>query len=434
MEIKTVKQSGVPECGNLSSKMSRKIFGGLGMVLGFVLSTYPATVSHAAFKDSPKALVDQAWQVVQRNYVDRTFNHQDWLKVRSQYLQPAYPSKASAYSAIENMMGSLGDPYTRFLTPEALKDLTDNVSGEFVGVGLTVSLDPQTKEWIVEKAFDESPAAVAGLQPQDAILSLNGKATSSINPANAAPYLVGTVGSKVAVQVRRGKQNLKYELVREAINLNPLTYQTRSSKAGQVGYIRLPIFTTKSAASMQNALKTLESQKVSGYLLDLRGNPGGILDAGIAIARMWLPEGTVVSVQEKDNPRQAVTANHQDLTTKPLVILVDKESASASEVLSAALQDNKRAVLVGQNTFGKGLVQSFEPLNDNSGVLVTIAKYFTPKGQNIHKIGIAPDISVESAGTQPSTDGSDLQYQTALEALAQVIQRQGLSKKPRGSQ
>jgi carboxyl-terminal processing protease len=405
---------------------SRKVLSSL--VLGLVLSICVTTKGDAAFKDSPKALVDQAWQIIQRNYVDRTFNHQDWTKLRSKYLQSSYTSKESAYRAIQGMLDSLGDPYTRFLTPDALKELTQNVSGEFVGVGLTVSRDPKTRQWVVEKAFPESPAATAGLQPQDIIVSLNGKATSAIEPANAAPYLVGPVGSKVAVQVRRQQKNLQFSLVREAINLNPLTYQTLATRIGKVGYIRLPIFTTKSAASMQNALKTLESQQVSGYLLDLRGNPGGILDAGIAIAQMWLSQGTVVSVQEKDNPRQTVTADRQSLTAKPLVVLVDRESASASEVLSAALQDNKRAVLVGTTTLGKGLVQSFEPLNDNSGVLVTIAKYFTPKGQNIHKTGIKPDISVESSGGEIGVGESDRQYQTALTALGQLMQRKAPSK------
>jgi carboxyl-terminal processing protease len=409
----------------LSSK-PRKVLSSL--VLGLVLSVCATTRGDAAFKDSPKSLVDQAWQIVQRNYVDRTFNHQDWTKLRSKYLQSSYTSKESAYRAINGMLESLGDPYTRFLTPEALKELTQNVSGEFVGVGLTVSRDPKTREWIVEKAFPESPAATAGLQPQDVIVSLNGKATSAIEPANATPYLVGPVGSKVAVQVRRQKQTLQFSLVREAINLNPLTYQTLSTKIGKVGYIRLPIFTTKSAASMQSALKTLESQQVAGYLLDLRGNPGGILDAGIAIAEMWLSQGIVVSVQERDNPRQTVKANHPSLTAKPLVVLVDRESASASEVLSAALQDNKRAVLVGTTTLGKGLVQSFEPLNDNSGVLVTIAKYFTPKGQNIHKTGINPNILVESSGGEIGAKEDDRQYQTALTALDQLIQRKVPSK------
>jgi carboxyl-terminal processing protease len=395
----------------------------ISILLGLLLLSSLAPPSNATLKDSPKALVDQAWQIVQHNYVDRSFNHQDWIAVRTRLLKPNYPSTATAYSAIETMMGSLGDPYTRFLTPEALKELTQNVSGDFVGVGLTVSLDPTTREWVVEKAFDESPAAIAGLKTQDIVVSLNGKPTPTIEPSKAGPYLVGAVGSKISVQVRRGKETLSYTLVREHINLNPLTYKTIAVKAGKIGYIRLPIFTTKSTDSMQTAIKILESQQVAGYILDLRGNPGGVLDAGIAIARMWIPDGTIVSVKERNNPQETVSANHQALTAKPLVVLVNNESASASEILGAALQDNKRAVLVGTTTFGKGLVQSFEPLNDNSGVVVTIAKYFTPNGQNIHKVGIKPNVSVEATVEEPSTGEGDRQYQTALETLAQAIGR-----------
>jgi carboxyl-terminal processing protease len=396
----------------------------LGLGLALLLTVYPTTASNAVLKDSPKALVDQAWQTVQRNYVDRTFNQQDWIKVRSQYLQPVYPTKESAYRAITAMLDSLGDSYTRFLTPDALKDLTQNMSGEFVGVGLTVSLDAKTREWVVEKAFDESPAALAGLKPKDVIVSINGKATPSIDPSKAAPYLIGPVGSKLTVQARRGKETLKHELVREPINLNPLTYKALPDKSGTIGYIRLPIFTTKSIKSMQTALKTLESQKAVGYLLDLRGNPGGVLDAGIAIARMWVAKGTIVSVQERNLPRQTVAATNQALTTRPLVVLVDRESASASEVLAAALQDNKRAVLVGKVTFGKGLVQSFEPLSDSSGVLVTIAKYFTPSGKNIHKIGITPDVVAEAT----SKTSVDSQYQVGLKTLEQLLARSPIKK------
>jgi carboxyl-terminal processing protease len=212
--------------------------------------------------------------------------------------------------------------------------------------------------------------------------------------------------------------------VREPINLNPLTYKAVPGKGRTIGYIRLPIFTTKSIQSMQKALKALESQKAAGYMLDLRGNPGGVLDAGIAIARMWLAKGTIVSVQERNLPRETVTAANQALTTRPLVVLVDQESASASEVLAAALQDNKRAVLVGKVTFGKGLVQSFEPLNDNSGVLVTVAKYFTPSGKNIHKIGITPDITAE-ASAQPSGDS---QYEVGIKTLEQLLARPSIKK------
>ncbi len=377
--------------------------------------------AQAALTDSPKMLVDQAWQIVQRNYVDRTFNQQDWTAVRQQYLDAAYPSKAAAFTAIQRMLTSLQDPYTRFLSPAELKDLTQNVSGGFIGVGLTVTIDPQTREWIVEEAFPESPAANAGIQAQDIIVSLNNKPTATIRPEEATPYLVGPVGSKLTVQVRRQQQQITHELVREQINLNPLTYRAIKTTTGTIGYIRLPVFTTKSAAAMQTALTDLEAQGVGGYLLDLRGNPGGVLEASVQIAEQLLNTGTIVLIQERDRPQEKLQANGRALTQRPLVVLVDQDSASASEVLAAALQDNHRAAIVGTQTFGKGLVQSFEPLAEGAGVLVTIARYLTPRGQTIHQTGIQPDVPVNATGTDQSTAATDPQYLTALRTLNRII-------------
>jgi carboxyl-terminal processing protease len=291
-----------------------------------------------------------------------------------------------------------------------------------VGVGLTVSLDPNSREWIVEDIFAESPAANAGVKKKDVIVSLNGKPTPQINPATAAPYLIGPAGSKLSVQVRRGTQKLTYTLVRENINLNPLTFQAQQTQGGKVGYIRLPVFTTKSPQAMDKAIKSLESQGAVGYILDLRGNPGGVLDAGIEIAQDWISRGLLVSVKDRSHPQTPFRASRQALTNRPLVALIDNVSASASEVVAGALQDQKRATLVGTKTFGKGTVQEFLPLSDGSGVLVTIAKYFTPKGRDIHKSGITPDVVVEQSSSRQSADpplplAQDQQYQKALNIL-----------------
>lgn len=385
------------------------------------------------FANSPKALVDQAWQIVNRSFVDASFNRQDWRAVRQKLLQQNYSSKAEAYQTIRTMLASLNDQYTRFLTPEELKALADNITGEFVGVGLTVSLDPASREWVVENIFAESPAANAGLQKQDVVVSLNGKPTPQIDPATAAPYLIGPVGSKLTVQLRRGTQKLSYTLVRENINLNPLTFHTQQTQVGKIGYINLPIFTTKSAQAMDRAIQSLEKQGVVGYILDLRGNPGGVLDAGIEIAQDWISQGVLVSVKDRDHPQLPIQAKRPALTKRPLVTLVNQESASASEVVAGALQDQKRATVVGTKTFGKGMIQEFLPLNDGSGILVTIAKYFTPKGRNIDKLGITPDIVVESSTNQKSKSrppgADDPQYQRALKTLlSQVKATKGKSK------
>lgn len=377
------------------------------------------------FENSPKALVDQAWQIINHSYVDATFNRQDWPAVRRKFLQQNYTSKAEAYQTIRRMLASLNDHYTRFLTPEELKALADNITGEFVGIGVTVSLDPKSREWVVENVFAESPAANAGVQQQDVVVSLNGKPTPQIDPATAAPYLFGPVGSKLTIQLRRGKQNLSHTLVRESINLNPLTFHIQQTQVGKVGYLYLPIFSTKSAQAMDKAIQSLEQQGVVGYILDLRGNPGGVLDAGLEIAQDWISRGVLVSVKDRDHPQLPIQARRPALTQRPLVALVDQDSASASEIVAAALQDQKRATVIGTKTFGKGMVQEFLPLSDGSGILVTIAKYFTPKGRNIDKSGITPDIVVESSIKQklgPKLPGTeDQQYQRALKTLlAQV--------------
>ena len=383
----------------------------------------------AELKDNPKRLVDEAWQIVYRSFVDRTFNQRDWLVVRQDYLKRTYTTKEQAYGAVQEMLKQLEDPYTSFLPPQNIKDLVDNVSGGFIGVGLSVGIEPRTREWVVVNPLVGSPAEVAGIQPRDVVVSINGKATADIKASQTSQYIIGPVGSKVLLQVRRSGQTVNYELVREQIDLNPVTYQVQPTSQGKIGYIRLPVFTTKSIKAMRAALQSLEQQQVQGYVLDMRGNPGGVFDAGIEIARMWLGQRKLISVVKLKDKEEKYTAKGRALTTKPLQVLVDSESASASEVVAAALQDHGRATLVGMTTFGKGVVQSLENLADGSGVVVTIAKYYTPKGQDIHKIGITPDVIVavppsrrSRRTAQPTLPpATDLQYDRALKNLLSTL-------------
>jgi carboxyl-terminal processing protease len=381
-------------------------FLAIALVLLPTLAVFQGNRSSANLSDSPKAIIDEAWQLVQKEYVDRSFNGQDWQAVRQDYLDRDYSSQKAAYEAVNKMVNSLEDEYTRFLPPQALKDLVSNVSGEFIGVGVTVSLDPKTREWIVVEPFIDSPAATAGIQPQDIILSINSTPTSEINPSQAAPYLIGPVGSKLKLRVRRLDKEQDYELIREQINLNPLTFKVQNTPKGKLGYIRLPVFTSKSPAAMKTAIETLEGQGVQGYVLDLRGNPGGVLDAGIAIARMWIDQGRLMSLTTGDGKTEIYDGDRTGLTTKPVQVLVDKKSASASEVLAGAIQDNQRGILVGEQTFGKGVVQSLEKLGKEAGLVITVAQYFTPSGKNIHKKGIKPDQSISPSIAPPENANS----------------------------
>ncbi|WP_299413947.1 S41 family peptidase [Acaryochloris sp. IP29b_bin.148] len=402
------------------------------MGIGLAIATPILTLSTAEAKleNSHKALVDQAWQIVQEEYVDRTFNQQDWQQVRQDYLSRSYTSKRQAYVAVSNMLRQLQDPYTRFLPPDGIKSLVDNVSGGFIGVGITVSLDPLTKEWQVVETVTGSPAAAAGIQPQDIVVSINGTPTSEIDPRQANEYIIGAVGSKVTVQIRRGQEFSRYKLVREQIDVNPLVYEVQETTAGNVGYIRMPAFTTKSAQAMKSALTDLEKQDVKGYVLDLRQNPGGVFEASIDIARMWMGKNRLISSVDEKGEKQEFVAYGPVLTNKPLVILVDEKSASASEVLAAALQDHKRAKLVGTPTFGKGVVQVLKSLEDGSGLVVTVAKYYTPKGKNINQLGVKPDIFVKGEDGKPFQPQSgqvlppqsDPQYARGLKVLTKNLE------------
>jgi carboxyl-terminal processing protease len=387
--------------------------------------------SKAFFQESPKELIDEVWQLIDRNFVDATFNHVDWEAVRTEYLERDYTNQEEAYVAVREMLGKLEDPYTRFMDPEEFRSMQIDTSGELTGVGIQISQDDETKEIVVVAPIEDTPAFDAGIRPQDVILAIDGEPTEGMELNDAVSKIRGVEGSEVTLTIRRGTQELEVPLVRARIEIHPVRYDVQAGPDGQVGYIRLNQFSANAAEEMSAAIEDLESQGVTGYILDLRSNPGGLLYSSIDIARMWLDTGTIVSTVNRQGVVDEETANDRALTDKPLVVLVDGGSASASEILSGALRDNERAVLVGTRTFGKGLVQSVRSLGDGSGVAITVAKYLTPNGTDINKHGIDPDISVELTDEQReelSTDRdaigteADPQFAEALRALSVEIQ------------
>ena len=387
--------------------------------------------SKAFFQESPKELIDEVWQLIDRNFVDATFNHVDWEAVRTEYLERDYTNQEEAYVAVREMLGKLEDPYTRFMDPEEFRSMQIDTSGELTGVGIQISQDDETKEIVVVAPIEDTPAFDAGIRPQDVILAIDGEPTEGMELNDAVSKIRGVEGSEVTLTIRRGTQELEVPLVRARIEIHPVRYDVQAGPDGQVGYIRLNQFSANAAEVMSAAIEDLESQGVTGYILDLRSNPGGLLYSSIDIARMWLDTGTIVSTVNRQGVVDEETANDRALTDKPLVVLVDGGSASASEILSGALRDNERAVLVGTRTFGKGLVQSVRSLGDGSGVAITVAKYLTPNGTDINKHGIDPDISVELTDEQReelSTNRdaigteADPQFAEALRALSVEIQ------------
>lgn len=386
--------------------------------------------SKAFFEESPKELVDEVWQLIDRSYVDATFNQVDWQAVRTEYLERSYSGREEAYVAIREMLERLEDPYTRFMDPEEFRNMQIDTSGELTGVGIQISQDEETDEIIVVSPIEDTPAFEAGIRSQDVITAIDGVSTEGMDLSDAVSKIRGPVGSTVVLTIQREDRSLDFEISRARIEIHPVRFSYKESDEGGIGYIRLTQFSANAADEMQEAIETLEEQDVTGYILDLRSNPGGLLYSSIDIARMWLEDGTIVTTVNRQGVIDEESANSGALTDRPLVVMVDGGSASASEILSGALQDNDRAVLVGTRTFGKGLVQSVRSLADGSGVAVTVAKYLTPSGRDINKQGIEPDVEVELSEDQREAlsqardligTPEDPQYAEALEILTEEI-------------
>lgn len=366
-------------------------------------------------------LVTEVWRIVNHAYLDGTFNHQNWAALRKKALEKPLNDSSAAYAAIQTMLQSLDDPFTRFLDREQYRSLQVNTSGELTGVGLQIALNPETGTLEVVSPIAGSPAEKAGMKPHDRILKIEGFSTEKLTLDEAAAKMRGPIGSSVTLLIERDGGELEIQLVRDRIALNPVVAELHSSPQGiPLGYIRLTQFNANASAELARAISSLEKKGADAYILDLRNNPGGLLQAGIEIARLWLDSGTIVYTVNRQGIQGSFDAFGPALTKDPLVVLVNQGTASASEILAGALQDNHRASLVGETTFGKGLIQSLFELSDGSGLAVTIAKYETPNHRDINKLGIHPDKVIPSVNITRQQIGTeaDLQYQAAVDILA----------------
>jgi carboxyl-terminal processing protease len=401
--------------------MDKKVWRRGFSLLMAVWLAWGTIIQPATALTEEQKLISEVWRIVNRNYLDETFNHQNWATVRQKALEKPLKTQEAAYGAIQNMLKSLDDPFTRFLDPEQYRSLQVNTSGELTGVGLQIALDSQTGSLEVVAPIAGSPADKAGIRPRDRILKIEGVSTENLTLDEAAAKMRGPIGSFVTLLIERGgTEEKEVKVIRDRIALNPVVSELRPTPQGtSIGYLRLTQFNANASMELAHAINNLEKKGASGYILDLRNNPGGLLQAGIEIARLWLDSGTVVYTVNRQGIQGNFEAFGPALTSDPLVILVNQGTASASEILAGALQDNGRAQLVGETTFGKGLIQSLFELSDGSGLAVTIAKYETPQHRDINKLGIKPDklipqdaITREQIGTE-----ADQQYQAAVEVL-----------------
>ncbi|MBE9189432.1 PDZ domain-containing protein [Gloeocapsopsis crepidinum LEGE 06123] len=400
--------------------MYKKVFQiGLLAILPILLAV-TCWVQPAAALTEEQKLVSEAWRMVNRVYLDDTFNHQNWSMLRLKTLKQPLKDREAAYEAIQKMLATLDDPFTRFLKPEQYRSLQVNTSGELTGVGLQIALEPKTGQLEVVAPIAGSPAEKAGIRPHDRILAIDGVLTTELTLDESAARMRGPAGSKVSLVLQHPptEESTEIQLVRSRIELNPVVAELRNvTEALKIGYLRLTQFNANATMELAHAIANLEKQGANAYILDLRNNPGGLLQAGIEIARLWLDEGTIVYTVNRQGIQGSFEAFGSAITTDPLVVLVNQGTASASEILAGALQDNGRAQIIGETTFGKGLIQSLFNLSDGSGLAVTVAKYETPQHRDINKLGITPDLVVlqDPITREKIATEADQQYLAAVE-------------------
>lgn len=318
----------------------------------------------------------------------------------------------------KGMLSGLGDPYSEYYTGEEYKQIMESTSGAYCGIGATLSQNQEDGSCTVVNTFAGSPAAEGGLLEGDIIYKVEDIEVTGMDLSRIVSYVKGEEGTKVKLTILRDGKEQEVTLERRTIEISTVTYEM---KENQIGYIRLSEFDEVSTSQFKAALEDLESQGMKGLVVDLRNNPGGMLTVVVEILDMFLPEGTVVYTEDKYGKRQDYTASANVVTEVPMTVLVNGYSASASEIFAGAIKDYGRGTLVGTTTYGKGIVQRIMNLQDGSAIKLTVAGYFTPKGNNIHGKGVEPDVEIEltEENTAPDESGNarDPQLEKALELL-----------------
>jgi carboxyl-terminal processing protease len=333
-------------------------------------------------------LYDEAWSMLKEEYVDGSFNGQDWAKWRSHFKGRLHDAD-DAYVAIGTMVASLNDEYTRFLLPRDMHEQTMSIDSRLYGVGVQISM--RDNKLVVMATIDGTPAEKAWLMPKDQITHINGMETAGLSVEDAADRIRGEKGTYVTLSIKRNEKEFSKRIQRAEIKLKSVFTKPLEDK--RIGYIRLSSFISETMLDeMAEIMHQLQNKQA--LIIDLRGNYGGLFSNATEIADMFLDQGKIVSIVDRNKEERAYSAKQGMASRVPVVVLMDGGSASASEILSGALKDNHRATLIGAQSFGKGLVQKINTLSDGTGLNITISKYLTPNGTDINKKGISPDIAV----------------------------------------
>ena len=293
----------------------------------------------------------------------------------------------------KGMMASLGDPYSAYYTSEEYEELTTETTGSYEGIGVVMQQDADTGEVKVVRCYEGAPGAEAGLQPEDVLIQVNGESVSGMELSEVVDKVKSSQDTAHLTIAREGESEyLEIDVPLEEVNIPVVEHEMLDD---QIGYIALYEFTEQTEPQYQEAFEDLENQGMERLIIDVRNNPGGLLTSVCDILEDILPEGLIVYTEDKDGNREEYTCSGENELKIPLAVLVNGNSASASEIFAGAIKDYGIGTLVGTTTYGKGIVQKIYPLSDGTAVKLTVSKYYTPKGNNIHGTGIEPDVTVE---------------------------------------
>ncbi len=360
----------------------------------------------------PQKLFDKTWKIVYKEYYDSDLNHQNWSRWKEHY-HGKIKTEDDAKVAIDSMVASLNDPYTRFMPKKDFEDLATSITSKIYGIGVNIYSNSGKIEGF--NVIPATPADFAGLKQGDIITAVDGREINGMNVSEVATLVRGPENSVVELTVLRDGKKFTKKIKRKEIKIKNVKSSVLDN---HIGYIQIVSF--MGGTTPNEFMEALENTKnTDSIIIDLRGNTGGLLDNAVFIANMFIDNGEIVEIIYRNGYKKSINANNTSkLLDKPVVILVNGASASASEILSGALKDYKKAKLVGKKTFGKGLVQKVVPLPNKTGLNVTIAKYLTPKGTDINKLGIKPDVEIGNEfDFYLNSSKKDIQLETAKEIL-----------------
>ncbi len=381
-----------------------------------------------ALSDSRQLVLD-AWALVNEGFYDpEKFEEIHWKRIRQKTLQKQIETSEEAYSAIEDMLRPLDDPYTRVLRPKDYELLkSSNFGSEINGVGLQLGEDDDNKVKVIS-TLGGSPAEEAGIVSGDLIETVDGISSEKLGLAGTASRLRGESGTKVLVELSSESGEIReVDLERRSVDLRPVRTKRLRDDSHTIGYLRITQFSESVPKKVEEALQELKEKEVEGLILDLRNNSGGLVSSGIAVADSLLSEKAVVETKDRNGIKDAIISQKKTFFDGPMVTLVNKGTASASEILAGSLQDNERSILMGEQTYGKGLIQSLKSLGEDSGIAITVASYLTPKGNNIQGQGMTPDKYLDLPDTSEYGSTDDKWVRNAELFLGSLLEKEEVS-------